>query len=66
MEKVNEQGEALSMSIEEWNNKRAKAGSDPISQEKYDEAIEYSKRRLKSEFSTLKQYQRELRELLQA
>lgn len=66
MEDVNDDGEALSMSIEEWNSKRAKSGSDPLSQEEYDERIEHIKRKLKSGFSELKQYQRQLKELLQA
>ena len=55
---------AWSKSLEEINSDRAKKDKEPIDEETYEDQIEYAKSQVKRHFAQLKNYQRNMNELL--
>lgn len=61
---INDNGSVAVKSLEELNSDRAKKGKEPIDKETYEDGIEYAKSQVKRHFAQLKNYQRNMNELL--
>ena len=61
---INNDGSVAVKSLEEINSDRAKKDKEPIDEETYEDQIEYAKSQVKRHFAQLKNYQRNMNELL--
>ena len=61
---INSNGSVAVKSLESFNAERAEKGKDPLDKETYEDGIEYAQSQVKRHFAQLKNYQRNMNELL--